>query len=128
MGREFYSRNFWLYQRLNYMKIPDIKKILKRFFQLREKDKLKMEMTPHSDWRTLVIIFAILVIVAGALSFYIFIQIDRDEIFLAKEAGSVSVRTFNTQKLKDTIKIFEQRKRDLEVIRLERPHIIDPSI
>ncbi len=110
------------------MKIPDIKKILKRFVQLRDKDKLKMEMTPHSDWRMLVIIFTILVIAVGSASFYIFIQIERDEIFLAKEGEKTGVRTFDTQRLKDTIKTFEQRKMDLEALRAGRPSIIDPSM
>lgn len=110
------------------MKTPDIKKIFKRFLQLRDKDKLKMEMTPHSDWRTLVIIFAILVIAVGAASFYIFIQIERDEIFLAEEMEKVDMKTFDTQKLEDTIQAFEQRKEDLEILRAERPRIIDPSI
>lgn len=109
------------------MKIPDIKKIFKRFLQLRDKDKLKMEMTPHSDWRTLVIIFTILILAVGSASFYIFVQIDRDEIFLAKEGEQLRARTFNTQKLKDTIRVFEQRQADLEMLRAERPSIIDPS-
>ncbi len=110
------------------MKIPDIKKIFKRFVQLRDKDKLKMEMTPHSDWRTLVIIFTILVIAVGSASFYIFVQIERDEIFLAKEGEKTNVKTLDTQRLKDTIKAFEQRKTDLETLRAERPSIIDPSM
>ena len=109
------------------MKTPDIKKIFKRFLQLRDKDKLKMEMTPRSDWRTLFIIFTILVIAVGSVSFYIFVQIERDEIFLAKEGEQLRVRTFNAQKLKDTLKAFEQRKAGLDTLRIERPHIIDPS-
>ena len=87
-----------------------------------------MEMTPRSDWRTLFIIFTILVIAVGSVSFYIFVQIERDEIFLAKEGEQLRVRTFNAQKLKDTLKAFEQRRADLETLRAERPHIIDPSM
>lgn len=109
------------------MKIPDIKKIVKRLAQHQDKDKLKIEMTPHRDWRILVIAFAILVIAVGFASFYIFVQIERDEIFIAKEGEKVRARTFNTQKLKDTIKAFEQRQADLEILRTERPSIIDPS-
>lgn len=110
------------------MKTPDIKKIFKRFTELRDKDKLKMEMTPRSDWRTLVIVFVVLVIAVGSASFYIFIQIDRDEIFLAEEGEKARVKAFDAQKLKDTIQDFEQRKTDLETLRAERPNIIDPSI
>ena len=111
------------------MKTPDIKKIFKRFLQPRDKDKLKMEMTPRSDWRTLFIIFTILVIAVGSASFYIFVQIERDEIFLAKakEGEQLRVRTFNAQKLKDTLKAFEQKNSDLDMLRAERPSIIDPS-
>ena len=110
------------------MKTPDIKKIFKRFLQLRDKDKLKMEMTPRSDWRTLFIIFTILVIAVGSASFYIFVQIERDEIFLAKEGEQLRARTFNAQKLKDTLKAFEQKNADLDMLRAKRPSVIDPSI
>ncbi|MDO8572735.1 MAG: hypothetical protein Q7S11_03135 [bacterium] len=110
------------------MKNFDIKRILKRFVQLRDKDKLKMEMTPHSDWRMLFVIFTILIVAVGSASYYIFLRIQHDDIFLAKENEMVRVRTFNTQKLKDTIGIFEQRKKELEMLRAEKPSIIDPSI
>ena len=110
------------------MKTPDIKKIFKRLVERQDKDKFKVEMTPHRDWRRLVIIFAIFVIAVGAASFYIFIQIERDEIFVAKEGEKVSARMFNTQKLKDTIKTFEQKSADIEILRTERPRIIDPSV
>ena len=110
------------------MKTPDIKKIFKRFLQLRDKDKLKMEMTPRSDWRTLFIIFTILVIAVGSASFYIFVQIERDEIFLHKEGEQLRARTFNTQKLKETLKAFEQKNADLDMLRAKRPSVIDPSI
>src|SRR3989338_36148 len=109
------------------MKTPDIKKIFKRFLHPRDKDKLKMEMTPRSDWRTLFIIFTILVIAVGSASFYIFVQIERDEIFLHKEGEQLRARTFNTQKLKETLKAFEQKNADLDMLRAERPSIIDPS-
>ncbi|MBI5816955.1 MAG: hypothetical protein HZB09_00855 [Candidatus Yonathbacteria bacterium] len=110
------------------MRTPNIKKIFKGIIQRQDKDKFKTEMTPHRDWRILVIAFAVFVIGVGVASFYIFVQIDRDEIFVAKEGEKASTKTFNTQKLKDTIKAFEQRKTVLEALRAERPHIIDPSI
>lgn len=109
------------------MKIPDIKRIIKRLAQHQDKDKFKIEMTPHRDWRILVITFAVLVVAVGFASFYIFVQIERDEIFIAKEGEKAHARIFNTQKLKDTIKTFEEKKATLEILRTERPPIIDPS-
>lgn len=110
------------------MKGIDIKKIFKKFVQLRDKDKLKMEITPHTDWRMLIIVFVVIVIIVAGASFYIFVQIEKDEIFTAQGDNKPKEKIITASKLKDTINQFEQKKAQLEKLRTERPHIVDPSL
>lgn len=109
------------------MKGFDIKKIFKKFIRLRDKDKLKMEITPHRDWRILVVVFAVLVIIVAAVSFYSFMHIGNDDIFLSRGGDRSAVKMLDTQKLKNIIQAFQARADELAGMRANRPHVVDPS-
>lgn len=109
------------------MELADIKKKLKNPFRIRDKDKNKMEMTPYRDWRTLFIICSALIVMVMAGSGYIFIQIEKDELFFSREDDVHTSKTFDTKKLKNVVADFEKRAQDLEVLRAQPPRIVDPS-
>jgi flagellar basal body-associated protein FliL len=110
------------------MKWFDSKKIFKRFTQLRDNDKLKMEITPRKDWQLLVVFFVVLAVIVAATSFYIFVHIENDEIFLAKGEDRPALKVFNAAKLKNIIQTLRSREEDLANLKANRPHVVDPSL
>jgi len=105
----------------------DFKKILKKITSFHGKGTLKPAINPHRDWRTILIVFVILVLGAAAGSTYMFIQMEQDELFTSNGDGEKRIKKFNTSKLVDTINQFEQKEEELNRLRIDRPHIIDPS-
>lgn len=106
----------------------DFKKILKQVTSLGKKDTIKSPISPHRDWRMVFIVFVVLAIAVSGGSAYMFMQIEQDQLFTSEGGSGQQVKKFNTSKLIDTIKQFEQKEEELRRLRATRPQIVDPSI
>lgn len=88
---------------------------------------LKLGTSQEADWKIIFISTVILVTLVIALSVFIFIKIDKGEIFSVKE----TIRDgegLDLSLLRDTVSYYENKTLEFEKIKSSKPEGIDPSL
>ena len=93
------------------------------------RDKLKSLLTPHRDWRILVVVFVLSFIVLGVVSTYFFIQVKEEKIFSeTKENADEDFEVLDAEGLKEVVEFFENKENKFEFLSEEKPSAVDPSL
>ncbi len=90
-------------------------------------DKLKMEITPYRDWRSVVIVFFIVLVSSIWFNTYVFIEINRDTFFTVTPKSSGVVK-FNEEGLAKVIAGLDEKNAIFEKAKNEGVVIVDPSL
>ena len=106
----------------------NFKKIIKKFFQIHGKDKLKILKRPFRDWGVLLVIFFTLLIFIALANAYLFIQINKEEIFAKERAPEEEIEVLNVEGIKKTIDFFDKREENFNGLLKQKPIIVDPSL
>ncbi len=87
---------------------------------------LRMEK-PRNDWRLLLASSFVVLLMLAAFSFYLFIQISKDEIFISQTEEVIIIDTLNRSLLNETLDAFREKASRLKEIQRKRPKVIDPT-
>jgi type II secretory pathway component PulC len=96
--------------------------------RLMRKYKKHYLINASTDWHMLLIIFIIVTIVAVSFSVYLFMQINKGEIFVVKQDESVLSDSIDRTLLKETLSLYEEKSRNFEELKINRPSVVDPSL
>lgn len=106
----------------------DYKAIIRKFSYARSKDPLKVPLRPYRDWGFLLACFFVILVAVSIASAYLFIEINREEIFSKELAPEGEIEMLNLEALKGAIKSFDDRAEVFETLRGQKPGIVDPSL
>ncbi|MFQ5661915.1 MAG: hypothetical protein ACE5F2_01540 [Candidatus Paceibacteria bacterium] len=79
-------------------------------------------------WKIIIYVFIALNIGVVAFSVYLFLEINKGDIFKVEQDISVTVDTIDRKLLSETLASFEKMKDELKKLKSKRPSVIDPSL
>jgi len=100
----------------------------KKVRQKRSFDFLHWGRSAEGDWKIIFIVAAIFALCSIALSTFIFIKIDKGEIFLVEKTTEDSAESLNVEKLKETNSYYKNKALEFERIKNSNPAHVDPSL
>ncbi len=83
---------------------------------------------PVHDWKIVLIFFVFIAIILAGLSGYLFLKINRGEIFITQKHDTQTVSVLNVKLLEKTVGEFEEKKAHLLELETEKVIASDPSI
>lgn len=81
---------------------------------------------PEADWKIIFIATSVLALLIIALSIFMFIKIDKREIFVSDKSSEPSQRTLDTARLKETILYYQNKALEFERIKNSATLITTP--
>lgn len=84
--------------------------------------------SPEDDWKIIFSITTILVFCSIALSAFIFMKIDKGEIFLVEKTDENTEKSLDFEKLKQAVSYYENKALEFERIKNSQPTGVDPSL
>ena len=84
--------------------------------------------SPEGDWKIIFSVTTALVLCSITLSVFIFIKIDKGEIFLAEKTNENTEERLDLDKLKQAVFHYENKALEFERIQNSKPSYIDPSL
>ena len=85
-------------------------------------------MQPTRDWKIILLVFILLNAAIVIFSTYLFLQINKGEIFLVEPTQSSIIDTVDRDLLSETIFLFEEKSRQFEKLKKNKPTLVDPSL
>ena len=83
---------------------------------------------PTRDWIIILGTFATLNIIIIILSTFLFLQINKGEIFLVEAVSSSKVDSIDKVLLEETLSFFKEKERVFESLKRNKPVLVDPSL
>lgn len=77
---------------------------------------VRKEMNAYRDWRWLLVVFFVLLIVVVGINVYIFMKINRGEIFQSDKTATAQAETIDRDRLKQTIDYYTARAEHFEAL------------
>ncbi len=84
--------------------------------------------SPERDWKIIFTFMTLLLFCSIVFSTFIFIKIDKGEIFLVEQPNEEQNLTVNLEKLKDTISYYNSKALEFGKIKNSKPQYVDPSL
>lgn len=109
------------------MQKKDLFAEFKKITKSKGADPLKQEPTPYRDWRILVSIFFVGLVVSMAFNIYMSVEINRDSFFTVA-SKSTGVAKFNEDALVKLITRLDEKALLFEKAKKEGVSAVDPSI
>lgn len=106
----------------------NLKKITKKISRSRGKDKLKAPLRPFRDWGILLGFFFTLLLVLSVANVYLFIQINKEEIFAKEREVEEEIEMMDVELLERIIGNFDTRAENFDNLLEQKPGIVDPSL
>lgn len=103
------------------------KALVEKFFAKQDRDKLKIEITPYRDWKILVKVFFVVLVVLVATHVYVFVQLSNDTLFAQKDVTD-TVITFNKDRLLQTVDYYDAKEATYREILETKPSVVDPAV
>jgi len=83
---------------------------------------------PEADWKIIFSVTAALSILVIILNSFMFIKIDKGEIFIVEQSMSEREELLDTELLKETVSYYQNRALEFERIKREGVSTSDPSL
>ncbi|MEX2013731.1 MAG: hypothetical protein WD896_00045 [Parcubacteria group bacterium] len=84
--------------------------------------------SPEADWKIILVSTAVLSVLVIILSVYMFIKIDKGEIFVAEKSNEEETKALDTGLLRETVLYYEHKAAEFERIKSTRTFVADPSL
>ena len=85
-------------------------------------------VSPNDDWKVLAIVFGVLMLFAAIFGVYMFVLIDKGDIFVVEKKAVSHTTTLNKTLLTDTLKFYKDRAIQFETIKAVEATVPDPSL
>ena len=91
--------------------------------------KLRLGVSPKDDWKIIFSTTSILVVLAVVTSLWVFLSLDRREVFVVMPVGQDGEELINLNALKRTAQHYQTKKVEFEkLLTGSGPRIVDPSL
>ena len=101
---------------------------LKRINLKKRERALGFGISPHADWRTIFIALLLLGLVAVAFGAYMFIRVDKGEVFIVEKKSDDTVRHLDPKELQRVVEYYQGKAEQYESLKTLKPSgITDPS-
>jgi hypothetical protein len=84
--------------------------------------------SPEADWKVIFVSALILGVLIILLSVFIFIKIDKGEIFVVKQSTNENSKTLDITLLKETVSHYQSKAREFEQLKNTVIPAVDPSL
>lgn len=84
--------------------------------------------SPEADWKIIFASTVVLSILAITLSVFIFVKVDKGEVFVVKEPTGQMEKTLNISRLKETVSHYRNKALEFGKIKSKKTSATDPSI
>lgn len=84
--------------------------------------------SPEADWKIIIVSIVVLVILVIILSVFIFIKIDKGEIFAIEQPIEQGEKALDANLLRETVTYYQNKKLEFESIRDLTASSSDPSL
>lgn len=86
--------------------------------------------SPEADWKIIFTLFSAIAIIGIALNVFIFLKIDKGEIFAVEDPASGEGRMVDYEKLKSAVDYYQEKERNFRAIQSNASTTVisDPSI
>ncbi|MEK9132060.1 MAG: hypothetical protein AAB447_04095 [Patescibacteria group bacterium] len=88
----------------------------------------KLGKNPEADWKLLFVCFIALAVSLLAFSGVMLYRINAGEIFLAEKKDTQELRTIDRERLKELISAFKLSDRQYQLLKADRPVLVDPGL
>lgn len=88
----------------------------------------KKGIRPGTDWKVIVSVFFICVLVAAGVNTFIYIQVKNNAWWVVDDTNTVYQVKINQKNLDDVLKRFEEQKKKLEAFKSSTVFLNDPSL
>lgn len=88
----------------------------------------KLGASPEADWKIIFVSTIVLIVSVVALSVFMFIKIDKGEIFVVQRLAGQGQEALNISILKETVSYYQKKAREFEKIKNEKVGAVDPSL
>jgi|SRR3989344_9072915 len=82
----------------------------------------------EADWKIIFISTVVLAVLVIVLSVFIFIKINKGEIFVVKKSAEPEKKTLDLSLLRKTVSYYENKALEFERIRSVKTPAVDPSL
>lgn len=84
--------------------------------------------SPEADWKIILISTIILTVLVIALSVFLFIKVDKGEIFMVEKSVGQKEKALNISLLKETVFYYQNKALEFERIKSSVTPTADPSL
>ncbi len=112
---------------MNDMLKKEWNKKIKSMFTLKEVNIPKVDVAPYRDWRTVVIIFFVVLVLSLGFNAYIFLEINSGSFFVTTPKGA-ELTKFDSEGLTRVLDDLLAKEVIFEKLKNESVSLIDPSI
>ncbi len=84
--------------------------------------------SPEADWKIIFVSTIILTILVIVSSIFIFIKIDKGEIFVVEKSAGEGDKTLDLSLLRETVSYYQNKALEFERIKRARTPATDPSL
>ncbi len=84
-------------------------------------------ITPYRDWKAMLASFVFLFLLIIGIHFYIFIQVNNEELFQATVEEEYAKTQLDIDRLQDTLAVFEEKQQQFDALQKESPQVTSPS-
>lgn len=90
-------------------------------------DPTKIEITPFRDWRIIIIVFFVGIVISISLNMYMLTKISSDSFFTIETKNEDVIR-FKKEGLDQAINLLTEKEALFEEAKIENITVIDPSL
>ena len=90
--------------------------------------RVSATIQPMRDWKILFVVFVMLNVAIIAFSAFLFLEINRGDIFLVEPTAPSGIDTVDRDELREALLSFEEKARQFEALKTKKPTLADPSL
>jgi len=107
--------------------LKDIKNWFKKI-NLKKKEFANLSSKAAYDWKIMLILFFLMVVLIAGLNIFLFLKINSGDIFISNGTREASEASINKEDLNRVITLFADKTINLEILRKEKRASFDPSL
>jgi hypothetical protein len=107
----------------------DVNSIMKKFEWKSQGGLFGWGISPEADWKIIFVSTIVLVGLVTILNFFIFVKMNRGEIFVIEDNGEAEIATLDMEKIKTTASYYQDKEAEFQKWRNGvNTVIVDPSL